>query len=305
MARCIVVRMMMPCALLPHEWCDHRVQAQLLACGLSTAVYSKGLDEVVDGFSPGGSTHAIVPFWGDKFINRVWQATGNPMADLPREHLCIAMSPVIPGFTYDWTFYGVVDEDAQLPTKRPLPRFFQENVHRVVHATHMAIAAHTTVPYQVVAMKLNPLASGRANVAIHLLFERPCPFERQQYLSHVRVIPRPIMTHDGELGDTYEFSVPVINGDARLFDTAYDMFQAFVEKEVGLHMRHIRTSKTFDAIFAVAQVTPGEANKKLTLPQVQWHVDKFNARHRGQLAGYVMGKAGMGVQQLDHSLNSA
>jgi hypothetical protein len=285
--------------LLPEEWCDPVVQARMIQCGLVAPVFASGVARVLPGFQ---AQAAVVPFLGDGYNARMWQRTdGNPLAELPRDRLCIVITGVIPEFSYDQTFHGVVDLEDNTVTPRPLPYGFEHNVRGVVQATLRAVSQHTRERFTIVAQKLNPLASGRANVALHLLFEHACPFDKQAYVRDragrtvFRVIPRPIMTRDGEMGECFEFTLPVVNGDSELFATVYDTLQAFVEKELGLHMRHVRTTKINDAVHVVGQVVPGVTKLPLDAERA---ARTFTARCRGGIAGYLLRPAGMSVTQL-------
>lgn len=285
--------------LLPEEWCDPAVQAEMIRCGLVAPVFPGGVAREVPGFQ---ADHAVVPFLGDGYNARMWQLTdGNPLATLPRDRLCIVITPLIPEFSYDQTFHGVVDLGTDTVTPRPLPAGFERGVQGVVDATLRTLVQHTREAYLIVARKLNPLASGRANVALHLLFERACPFDKQAYMRDrvgstvIRVIPRPVMSCDGEMGETWEFTLPVMNGDDELFVAVYETLQAFVEKELGLHMRHIRTSKKRDAVHVVGQVVPGVTKVPLDAERA---ARVFTARCRGGIAGYLLRAPGMTATQL-------
>lgn len=274
--------------MMPDEWFPHETQFELLAAGLKAPVNVNGLSTILPGFPEeqlaGRCATVSMPFIADDAIKHVWRATGgNPLAREPRDKMCLLITPVVPGVSYDNVFYGrpaykkELDggegEDQQTFTLDRLPRYFRRNVLQTVHYSLAALRELTRQPYQILAAKLNPLSSGKANIVLFLRFANFCEFERQMYYTpervqvpitggaqdaskpKIRIIPRPIVTPFGEPERGFKVTFEFLSSDGDLFGALYNTLRNFAEGTLGLHMRHIKCDPANNKISVVGQVT--------------------------------------------------
>lgn len=280
--------------LYPCEWHDHKTQADLLLAGLKAPIFTTGLENLYEGFSTKHKT-VYVPFLGDDTIKNMWKMTGgNPLALEDREKLCLLVTPVIPGVSYDKVFYGHVNEDGTA-SKASLPSFFLRNVSQTIDYTMRAFSQLTQQSYQCLAAKLNPLMSGKANIVLYIKFSHFCEFDRQMYytpsdvtvepgydIPKIRIIPKPYISKFGDPEKGYKISFEFHTGDKMIFTDMYNILQNFVEKDLGLHMRHIKSDNDNTCLRVFTQITDK------TVKEFADKVKAFEKRNKNNYVPYCL-----------------
>jgi hypothetical protein len=286
--------------MFDNDWHPHATQYQLLKTGLKAPVYSKGLSTLIPGFPENHKDEIVyVPFLGDNSIKQAWQASGgNPLANEDREKLCLLISPVIIGFNYDDVFYGHVDsEDDELVTRTEIPSYFERNVYQTIDFTVRAFSQVTTQPYQILASKLNPLSSGKANIVMYIKFSHYCEFDRQTYYTpegfvsrmkntpKIRIIPKPYITKFGEPEQGYKFTFNFMNGDEEIYKHMFHTLQTFVERDLNLHLRHIKGNTAGNTLTVFTQSTKNSANDIAVFKD---RMKNFVSKYKQNIAPYII-----------------
>ena len=124
-----------PDLLLPASWYPHDMQAELLAAGIKTPVHARGLAQALGFDVPSGVQVVNVPAFGGSSLRHVYTATGgNPLAQYPRDKLCIVMTPTIPNFSYSKTVHGVPIRVRDLVDEQQRQGMEEEDLDQVVDA---------------------------------------------------------------------------------------------------------------------------------------------------------------------------
>lgn len=234
------------------NWLDDEKQFALLSCGLKTPVRASYCCNVTNDANDANQKVVYVPYIGEEAIKHVWAETGgNPLALEPREKMCLVVSPIIRGLNYEAVFHGLITENGDEATILDLPHYFRQNVQDAIDYTLASLEDLTTHPYEVLACKLNPLNSGKANVVIYVKFAYYCEFDRQMYYTpfqnnqnnhKIRIIPKPIITAFAEPEPGYKITLSVLNGDQDMFHTLYPVLQTLAQDHLKMHLRFIKAS---------------------------------------------------------------
>lgn len=285
-----------PDFLLPDSWYPHEMQSELLAAKIKTPVYTSGLSAFLDCDVPDTDV-VFVPAFGGSSLRHIYDATGgNPIASIPRDDMCVIITPTLAKFSYSKTVHGVPvrvrdmlsDEEAndfsdeeleEILAVEPghLPSGFRENALDIQQLALTTVADHAGGwPFAVLGAKLSPLTSGKGNIAIFVQFPRGCPFDKQVYLDsgvydndmkrniQIRVIPRPVVTSfDDELCGV-KFTMKFLSVDNALFDKAFPLIQHVISKTfVASNLRFIKPVVKTGELVGLVQTTNDVSSHEL------------------------------------------
>jgi len=268
-----------PDVFLPSEWFSEEMQFNMLAAGIKTPVYTRGLAELF-GYTLPDTDIVFVPAFGDFTLQSVYnESGGNPLAVYDRSELCIVITPTIDRFSYSKTIHGnptfaneLMDDDNynDLVYVEPgqLPRGFRESAEKAQHIALETIKKHTDQKFTVVGAKLSPLTSGKGNIAMFVHFNDGCPFDRQEFLQsgqfdetmnkeiQIRLIPRPIVSAYDDYITGLKFTIKYMDVDRNLFEMAFPLLRHMVEKSFkGSNLRFIKPSVRTNELIGVIQIS--------------------------------------------------
>jgi hypothetical protein len=246
--------------LLPNHWYSHSVQAELLGAGIKVPVYEDSLAKAI-GIDEGKYTKKIgyIADFGDKSVDKIYDLDANPLAFEDPSKMCILITPPIPGFSYEKFMYGIEITnrngelvnvvDGYLPTSfRMNARYVQEVALNTLQH-HLKVEEHHD-KFVIVGARLNPLSSGKANIAIFLKFERECPYKYQTYRDipdsylKIRIIPRPIIQKkSSDPIYNIEITVTVATTDDKMFDNLFNFCGNLMTFDIAVCFKHLRTVK--------------------------------------------------------------
>lgn len=216
--------------MMPSAWYNHKMQFDMISAGIKTPVYNtKGLGDILGMPLPSSQTVSL-PAFGGISLREVYKASGgNPLAKYDSNEMCIIMSPTIEGFSYTKTIDGQpifeLNTYNLIGAKTGyLPHTFRQNAIEAQRIALNTVRANTPSNFEVLAVKLNPLSSGRGNLAIYIRFEGGCPFSRQCYLNSgiygmtddgtrsdkeitIRLIPKPVISLFDENVNCIKFEI--------------------------------------------------------------------------------------------------
>jgi len=284
---------MTPDVLLPASWYPHEMQAELLAAGIKTLVSTDGLSAALGYNVPTKTPMAYVPAFGGTSLRNVYEATGgNPIANYPRQNMCIIVTPTIAKFSYSKTIHGVPlhirdfigdedeeDEDMKVKVSSEkldtlvcvepghLPPGFRENAQNAMRIAVDTVRAFTNQHFDVVGCKLSPLTSGKGNIAMFLHFAHGCPFSKQEFFDsnvfdeemrrmiQIRVIPNPVVTRFDEPQSAVKFSIKFVAVDRVLFNKAFPLLQHAIGVAFkGANLRFIKPLNKTNELSGLVQV---------------------------------------------------
>ena len=280
--------------LLPASWYPHEMQAEMLAAGIKTPVFTNGLSAALGYDVPTDMPIAYVPAFGGTTLRNVYEATGgNPITSYARNNMCIIVTPTIDKFSYSKTIHGVPqrlrdfidDEEAvnmsieQLDSvigvePGHLPAGFRENAMDAMQIALDTVRTFTDQRFEVVSRKLSPLTSGKGNVAMFLHFPDGVPFAKQDYLMSsvfdevmkcnikIRVIPYPVVSRFDEPQVAVKFSVKFVTVDRALFNKAFPLLQHAISGAFkDSNLRFIKPDMKANELTGVVQV-PAPVSKE-------------------------------------------